>query len=171
MVGSDLARFARHAFFPAARVHVLFPRRALQAITQAVHDAERLHRGEIRVAIEGMLDWPELLRGVTPRQRAVELFSLLRVWDTEHNDGVLIYLLLAEHAVEIVCDRGLTSKVAPAQWQSICQDMEEQLSAGRHLEAVLRGIAGLATLLAEHAPSSGGGKRNELPDSPVVVKR
>ncbi|MDE2255348.1 MAG: TPM domain-containing protein [Betaproteobacteria bacterium] len=171
MVSLDLARFARHAFFPAARVHVLFPRRTMHVITQAVRDAEHLHGGEIRVAIEGALDWPELLRGVTPRQRAVELFSLLRVWDTEHNDGVLIYLLLAEHAVEIVCDRGLTSKVPPEQWQSVCRVMEEQLSAGRHLEAVLLGVAALSTLLAEHAPNLGGAKRNELPDAPVVVKR
>ncbi|MHB1668130.1 TPM domain-containing protein [Thiomonas sp.] len=160
----------RHAFYPTARVHTVFPRSAMKAIAQAIHAAESRHDGEIRVALEGALDWPELWRGITPRARAIELFARLHVWDTADNNGVLIYLLLAERAVEIVADRGIASRVEPAQWQALCRSMEQGLREGRHLDAVLAGVAGVSALLAEHstAPTQ---RRNELSDWPVVVKR
>lgn len=166
-----LQRLFRHAFYPTARVHMLFPRQAMQAIADAIHAAEGRHGGEIRVAIEGALDWPELWRGVTPRQQAIALFSSLRVWDTERNDGVLIYLLLAEHAVEIVADRGIAARVAPHSWQAVCRSMEQPLRQSRHLDAILQGVSDVSKLLAEHAPASSGEPRNELSNWPVVVKR
>ncbi|WP_288127114.1 TPM domain-containing protein [Thiomonas sp.] len=166
-----LQRLFRHALYPTARVHMLFPRQAMQAIANAIHAAEGRHGGEIRVAIEGALDWPELWRGVTPRQQAIALFSSLRVWDTERNDGVLIYLLLAEHAVEIVADRGIAARVAPESWQAVCRGMERHLRQSRHLDAILQGVDDVSKLLAEHAPAREGAQRNELSDWPVVVKR
>jgi len=167
----SIKRLLRHALHPALRVHLLFPRQAMQAIADAIHVAESHHGGEIRVALEGALDWPELRRGVTPRQQAVTLFSELRVWDTEHNDGVLIYLLLAEHAVEIVADRGIASRVPAEQWQAVCHTMENRLRDSRYLDAVLSGVEGLSRLLAEYASTMDPNKRNELNNWPVVVKR
>ncbi len=163
-------RQLRHLFHPPLRVRHAFPHRALKAIAQAVKAAEAQHGGEIRVAIEGALDWPELQRRLTPRQRAVELFSQLRVWDTENNDGVLLYLLLADRAVEIVADRGIARKVGPEQWQAICAHMQPLLRQGRFEDAVMQGVREISALLAQHAgppdPS-----RNDLPDWPVVVRR
>ncbi len=166
----QVKRWFRHLFYPTARVHQLFPRTAMQAIAEAVHAAESQHGGEIRVALESALDWPQLWHGVSPRQRAIELFSLLHVWDTEHNDGVLISLLLAEHAVEIVADRGIAALVPAAQWEALCRTMEQRLRQGQHLDAVLAGVAGVSALLKAHAAAIPANKRNELSNWPVVVK-
>ncbi len=164
-------QWLRHAFYPTVRVHRAFPRSAMKTIAQAIHAAESRHDGEIRVALEGALDWPELWHGITPRARAIELFAHLHVWDTAENNGVLIYLLLAERAVEIVADRGIASRVEPVQWQALCRSMEHGLRQGRHLDAVLAGVAGVSALLAEHGASPPTRRRNELGDWPVVVKR
>ncbi|MGC8508518.1 MAG: TPM domain-containing protein [Thiomonas sp.] len=166
----QLNRLIRHLVFAPWRVRRAFPKATLQAIAQAIHAAEQQHGGEIRFAVEGALDLPELWRGCTARERAIEVFSHLRVWDTEHNDGVLIYLLLAERDVEIVADRGIHQQADALAWEQVCRDMEALLRQGRFEDAALQGIAGVSALLARHAPLHPAGRRNELPDWPVVLR-
>ncbi|OYV36316.1 MAG: hypothetical protein B7Z83_06225 [Thiomonas sp. 20-64-5] len=165
-----LQHLIRHLGFAPWRVRRAFPHATLHAIAQAIHAAEQQHGGEIRFAVEGALDLPELWRGVSARERAIEVFSHLRVWDTEHNDGVLIYLLLAERDVEIVADRGIHQQVDAAAWEQVCRSMEALLRQERFEAAALQGIAGVSALLARHAPSPAAQKRNELPDWPVVLR-
>jgi uncharacterized membrane protein len=157
----DLKRWARHLFFPQK-----FPKHALAGIEQAIKRGEATHRGEIRFAAEDALDGPALLAGQSARERALEVFSQLRVWDTEENNGVLIYLLLADHDIEIVADRGINAQVAPGDWERICRDMEDGLRRGAYEKAVVTGIEKASQLLARHYPPRPG-DRNELPDRPV----
>lgn len=165
-----LKRLIRHIGFAPWRVRRAFPHATLQAIAKAIHAAEQQHGGEIRFAVEGTFDLPELWRGLSPRARAIEVFSHLHVWDTEHNDGVLIYLLLAERDVEIVADRGIHQQVGTGAWEQVCRDMQALLQQGRDEEAVLQGVAGVSALLARYAPRHAGEKRNELSDWPVVLR-
>jgi uncharacterized membrane protein len=157
----DLKRWARHLFFPQR-----FPKAALPAIEAAVRRGEATHRGEIRFAAEDALDGPALLAGQSARERALEVFSQLRVWDTEENNGVLIYLLLADHDIEIVADRGINARVTQDDWERICRDMEQGLRRGEYEKAVVTGIEQASQLLASHYPPRPG-DRNELPDRPV----
>ena len=122
--------------------------------------------GEVRFAAEPALDTSALLAGQTARERAIEVFSLLRLWDTSERNGVLIYLLLADRDIEIVADRGVNAKVASAEWEGICRTMEQGLKAGRNGEAVVAGIQRVSALLAHHFPRRAD-DRNELPDRPV----
>jgi uncharacterized membrane protein len=109
-----------------------------------------------------------LLADRTPRERAVEVFSQYRVWDTANNNGVLIYLLMAEHDVEIIADRGIAAKVSDAEWQAVCQEMETHFRAGRFREGAIAGVEGVAALLARHFPHEGG-DRNEQPNRPILL--
>ena len=165
----QLGRFWRHLIATRWAVRRVFPDAALLAIEAAVHAGERLHDGEVRFAVETELGWQELLRGITPRQRAIEVFSLLRVWDTERNNGVLIYLLFADRDVEIVADRGIDRRVGQGTWEELCRGMEAAFRAGRYADGVEAGIAELNALLETHFPRGEGGTRNELPDRPVVM--
>lgn len=140
----------------------------MRAIEAAIRESERSHEGEIRFVVEGGLDLPELLHGVSPRQRAVELFSRLRVWDTEHNSGVLVYLLLADRQVEIVADRGIHSRVGEKAWHEVCGRMERAFRNGRFKEGTVAGIREIGALLAVHFPPQGANP-NELPDQPVIL--
>jgi uncharacterized membrane protein len=164
----DFARFARHLVTGPRRVRKCFPESALLAIEAAVRDGETRHAGEIRFAVEAALDPFVALRGHLPRERAIEVFSALHVWDTEHNTGVLIYLLLADHDIEIVADRGIAARVAQPEWEAICRAMEAELRAGRYEQGVLTGIRAVSDLLARHFPP---GDRNpdEQPNRPVVL--
>lgn len=164
----DWVRIARHLLMPAWRAGVAFPPAARVRIEQAIGRSERTHAGQIRFAVEASLDLPSLLRNVTARERAIEAFSLLRAWDTEHNNGVLIYLLLADHDVEIVADRGIHARVGAQAWERICHDMEACFRARRFEQGVLAGIAEVGALLAAHFPASGRGD-NELSDAPVLI--
>jgi uncharacterized membrane protein len=157
----DFTRLVRHLFFPRR-----FPKQALPAIQAAVGRSEATHRGEIRFAAEDALDGPALLAGQSARERALEVFSQLRVWDTEENNGVLIYLLLADHDIEIVADRGINAKVAHGDWERICRDMEQALRRGEYEKAVVTGIEEASLLLARHYPPRPG-DRNELPNEAV----
>jgi hypothetical protein len=162
------ARILRHLFFPPWMVRLRFPRRTLDAIERAVHGAESRHRGEIRFAIEASLTLPALLSGMTPRHRAAEVFSLLRVWDTEENNGVLVYLLLADHDVEILVDRGIRARVAQEEWQQICHGMEAAFRRGAFGEGAISGIQAIGEVLARHFPA-GAGEKNELPNRPTLL--
>lgn len=148
-----------------------FPQATLDAIESAVRAAETRHRGEIRFAIENSLPPGEVWRGVRGRERALEAFSTLRVWDTEHNSGVLIYLLLADHDIEIVADRGIAAKVDAAAWERVAEAMEAAFRRGEFERGAIEGVAQVSTLLATHFPAeaSSGENPDELDNRPVVL--
>jgi uncharacterized membrane protein len=162
------ARRLRHLTTGRGAVRRVFPERSLQAIEAAIAAAERTHSGQIRFAVEASLDGAALLAGQGARERAVDVFSLLRVWDTEHNNGVLIYLLLADRDVEIVADRGIHARCGAAAWEEICRGMEAHFRAGRFEQGVLAGIEAVGAHLARHFPGAGR-TGNELPDRPVIL--
>jgi uncharacterized membrane protein len=163
-----IRRIGRHLLEHRWRVRRIFPPTVLAAIEQAIKAGEATHSGQIRFVVEGALDGAPLFRNQSARDRALDIFSQLRIWDTAHNDGVLIYLLLADRNVEIVADRGIDAKVGSADWEKICGDMERDFKAGNFERGVIRGIEAVSQLLAAHFPRHGGG-RNELPDAPVVI--
>ncbi|MCS6947212.1 MAG: TPM domain-containing protein [Steroidobacteraceae bacterium] len=140
----------------------------LRAIEERIGAIEARHAGEIRFVVEAALDWRALWAGISPRERALQVFGLLGVWDTADNNGILIYVLLAEHAVEIVADRGIAAKVIPAEWAAVSRTVEDHYRAGRFLEGSLAAIDGVGTLLQQHFPHRGA-DRNELPDQPVLI--
>src|SRR5450756_2636448 len=164
----DLIRVMRHLSIGRAAVRRVFPLRTLDAIEQAIRSTEARHAGQIRFAVEAALELAPLLAGQTGQQRAIEVFSKLRVWDTEHNNGVLIYLLLADRAVEIVADRGVHAKVGSREWENICRTMETAFKHANYEGGVVSGIQAVTQHLIQHFPASGAG-RNELPDKPVVL--
>jgi len=164
----DAARILRHLLSPSWRARTAFPPATLGAIERAIRASEAAHEGQIRFAVEAALELMPLLRGVSARERALEVFSALRVWDTERNNGVLIYVLLADRDVEILVDRGLNARLPPAELARIAQDMEQAFRAGRFGQGVIAGIEALGTHLAGHFPRGGPGP-NELPDRPVVL--
>jgi len=166
----DWKRLLRHVFARRAQVQAAFPPATLDAIERTIADSESMHGAEIRFAIEAALEPAEVWAGKTPRQRALEVFAALGVWDTEANNGVLIYLLLADRDVEIVADRGYNGKVSAAEWSTVCDAMERELRAGQYEAAALDGVRQAGTLLARHFPPvSGGRDQNELPNRPTVL--
>ncbi|MEO6799903.1 MAG: TPM domain-containing protein [Rhodanobacter sp.] len=146
-----------------------FPASLLDEITAAIAAGERTHMGEVRVAIESRLEPLAVLGGLDAGTRARRVFSQLRVWDTEHNSGVLLYVLLAEHRIEIVADRGIAARVAPAEWTSICERMRGRYASGHWREGSLDGIAAAHALLRKHFPVRGKANPDELPDRPVLL--
>jgi uncharacterized membrane protein len=164
----DLKRIVRHFFTGRANVRRVFAPRALASIEQAIREAEAKHNGQIRFAVEASLELRPLLAGQSARQRAIEVFSSLRLWDTEHNNGVLIYLLLADRDVEIVADRGIHTKLGQETWEAICREMEAAFRDGRFEAGVLGGIHAVGEHLSRHFPARSG-KPNELPDTPVML--
>jgi len=124
--------------------------------------------GQLRFSVEAALDIAPLLAGQSARERAVEVFSELRIWDTESNNGVLIYLLLADRDVEIVADRGVHARVGQQAWEAICLEMEAAFRDGKVEEGVGAGIRSVGRHLAQHYPRAGE-RANELPDQPVLM--
>jgi uncharacterized membrane protein len=161
-------RLLRHLSTDRRALRRAFPRIAMRAIEKAIGEEERRHSGQLRFAVEASLPFRELLRGVRSRERAVECFGRLRVWDTEHNSGVLIYLLLADRRVEIVADRGIHGKVGSTAWEAICGEMQQEFARGQFERGVVLGVRAISDLLAAHFPPSSD-SRNELPDRPVVL--
>lgn len=145
-----------------------FPGHVLQAIEKAITTVEARHAGEIRFVVESSLDVGALWAGRTPRERAVELFSSLGIWDTANNNGVLIYVLVAERDVEIIADRGIAAAVDPAEWETLCRIMERHFREGRFREGALAGIEGVGELLARYFPNAAG-DRNEQPNRPILM--
>jgi len=161
-------RHLSHLFALPGTVARAFPGDSLSLIEKTIAESEKHHSGQIRFAVEAALHPAQLWRGVTGRSRAIEVFSELGVWDTERNNGVLIYLLLAERDVEIVADRGFNAKVPREEWERVCREMEAALGQGRHADAILAGIEAVAHIVARHFPPRHGG-RNELPDKPALL--
>ena len=164
----NLRRVVRHLSTGQATVRRAFPSRALDAIEGAIREAEARHDGQIRFAVEAALELAPLFAGQAARQRAIDVFSRLRVWDTEHNNGVLIYLLLADRDVEIVADRGIHVKLGKDVWEAICREMEAAFRKGDFESGVVAGIHVVGEHLSRHFPARSG-KSNEMPDSPVVM--
>jgi uncharacterized membrane protein len=164
----DIMRIVRHLSASHAAMRRIFPRAALENIERTIAEVERTHAGQIRFVVEDALDLRPLLAGQTARERAIEVFSRLRVWDTEHNNGVLIYLLLADRDVEIVADRGVHAKLGQAVWEEVCQEMEGTFRQGRFEEGAIAGIRRVGAHLARHYPQVGA-KTNEMPDRPILM--
>ena len=164
----QVARTLRHFFSTRWGTRQRFTPAVLRRIEAAIAELERRHAGEIRFAIETAFDLPELWDGVTPRARAVNVFGQLGVWDTAGNNGVLIYVLMADRVVEIVADRAIAARVAQADWDAVCRTMEGHYLAGRFAEGSEAGIAGVGALLERHFPGQGG-DANEQPDRPVLL--
>jgi uncharacterized membrane protein len=165
-------RLIRHTIATHWRTRMLFPSATLDAIEQAITRAELTHAGEIRFAIETALAPIHVLQGMAPRVRALEVFAHLRVWDTELNNGVLVYVQVADRDVEIVADRGFSGRVSPAEWEAVCRLMEEHYRAGRFQAGSIAGVDAIAGLLARHFPQGPGApaaSRNQLPDRPTLL--
>ena len=164
----NIKRIIKHLSVGHGTVRQAFPRAALNKIRHTIAEVEQTHAGQIRFAVEASLDIKPLLAGLSARERAIEVFSRLRVWDTEHNNGVLIYLLLADRDVEIVADRGVHAKLGQATWEAVCQEMEAAFRQGKFEEGVIAGIRSVGAHLTRHYPHAGA-KTNELPDQPVLM--
>lgn len=163
-----LSRLMRHLLTPAWQAQRKLSTAALDRIEKAIRDAESRHAGQIRFAVEHALEPGAVWRGESAGERALQVFSLLRVWDTEHNNGVLIYLLLADRDVEIVADRGIHARVGPQGWEEICREMETAFRTGEFEAGVIAGIGRVSRHLETHF-ARGGEADNELPDRPVVL--
>lgn len=163
----DVLRILRHLATTRRAVRRAFSPSALAAIEQAIQASEMSHGGQIRFVVEGSLDGSPLWRGQSARDRALDLFAQLHIWDTEHNCGVLIYVLLADRAVEIVADRGIHARCGSHLWSHICRSMESQFASGRFEDGATNGIAAVSHLLTRHFPRRPG-DRNELPDRPIL---
>jgi uncharacterized membrane protein len=160
-----LARLLKHRWLDETDARRALPPAALARLEDRVRASERRHSGEIRLCVEAGLPLSYLWRDLTARQRAVTMFGKLRVWDTEHNNGVLIYLLLAEHAIEIVADRGVARVVPQAHWHGIVGGMRDAFRAGRFEDGLAQAIAAVDAVLVQHFPlAEGEHNPNELPD-------
>jgi len=164
----SLARTIKHLCMPSWLARRPFAAGAMDRVEAAVRQSESRHGAELRVALEAGLHPAALLRGLTPRARALEVFSELRVWDTEHNSGVLLYLQLVDRAIEIVADRGIGARVPPQQWQDICRRMEAAFSQGRFEQGLLAAIDEITALLTLHFPPRRG-RPDELEDRPAML--
>ena len=164
----NITRIAKHLLMTHWQVNQAFPRQTLIAIEHAIKASEATHRGEIRFAVEGALHPTPLFKGQSARERALEVFSQLRVWDTEHNNGVLIYLLLADRDVEIVADRGIHVRVGSKEWETICRTMERDFRQANYEGGVVSGIQAITQHLIKHFPA-GGDDPNELSNKSVLL--
>ncbi len=163
-----IIRFIKHTFSHPWQAKRHFSATALHNIEQAISTSEKTHAGEIRFIVETGLHPLEILHKKTPKKRAIEFFGRLNIWDTEHNNGVLIYLLLADRDVEIVADRGIDKLVGHAGWEKICHDMESHLRAGEFEAGVLQGIAEISAHLEKHFPLTEKNK-NEISNKPLII--
>ena len=157
-------RVVKHLLTPHWLALRAFPKASLREIERAIKASEKQHDGELRFVVEASLPWPF----PNPRDRAQALFSQLRVWDTAHNSGVLIYVQLVDRRIEIVADRGIAGRVEQSEWHAICRDMQSAFSRNEFVQGSLEGIQKITVLLARHFPPRGRNP-NELPDKPVVI--
>lgn len=164
----DIKRIVRHLSASHAAMRRMFPRAALHNIERTIAEVEQTHAGQIRFVVEDALDLGPLLAGQSARERAIEVFSRLRVWDTEQNNGVLIYLLLADRDVEIIADRGVHARLGQPVWEGVCREMEAAFRQGRFEDGAIAGIRSVGRLLAQHYPHTGD-KTNELSDCPILM--
>ena len=165
----SLGRALRHLFATHWSTGRRFTPHVLSNIEKTISQVESQHAGEIRFVVETALHPAELWHGLTPRQRALQVFAHLGIWDTEHNNGVLIYVLRADRAVEILADRGLAAQVAPGEWDEICREMERHYRAGDFGRGSVAGVLQVGRLLERHFPGVRGTGGDELPNQPVLL--
>ena len=165
-----LTRLLRHATKTPRSVDRAFPPEVMRRIQDAIAESEKTHSGEIRFAVEATLPWSYLRRDATARERAQMVFAKLRVWDTEDNNGVLIYVELADHRIEIVADRGIARHVPDARWQEVSTMMREGFKAGEFEAGSIAAIRAVSAMLAERFRLPDGARNpNQLPDAPTVL--
>ena len=165
-----ISRWLRHGLTTPLAVRRAFPPDAMARIERAIAAAEQGHSGEIRFAVEASLPWSYLRRDAAARERALMVFAKLRVWDTENNNGVLVYVELADRSIEIVADRGIAAFVTPAQWQAISAEMREPFRAGQYEAGTVAAIDAVAALLRAHFPLADGARNpNELTNRPALL--
>lgn len=166
-----LKRLLRHAWFDQRSVQAMLDAPAQARLAAHIVASEARHRGELRVCLEAGLSPSAIWRGTTPRERAIELFGRLGVWDTEHNNGVLIYLLVADRRIEILADRGLIHQVPTGTWQAAVEHLGQQVQSGQLEQGLHQAIEHVGQLLQQHypLPAGTGLKPNELPDAVVVI--
>lgn len=167
---SRSARLLAHLLHTPLSTRRAFPASVQQAIHQAIAAGEQTHRGEIRFVVEG--DWPlgDVWSGKSVRDRALEIFGLAQVWDTAENTGLLVYVLLCEHRVEILADRGLHGAAPEGSWERLCREMANAFRDGKFESGSLTAIDRINSLLQQHFPAGPGGNPNELPDVPIVLR-
>ena len=165
----DLRRFWRHVLMSPTRERLAFPRATLDRIQQAIAECEAAHRGQVMLVVEAELTSAQLWHELGSRERARQVFALQGAWNTEENNGVLIYLLLADRRVEIVADRGIDAQVSSAEWEDVCRMMEGHFRAGRYEQGAIEGVRAVAGLLERHFPAQRSSGRNELPDRPILI--
>ena len=169
-VGGRWARLWQHLLVTDWQARRAFPPAALDRLQAAIAAGEDLHDAQVCFVVEADLDLAAVWRGVTPRERAIELFAQYRVWDTADNNGVLVYLQLADRAVEIVADRGCAARIAESEWSAVARGIRDACGHGRYVAGALAGLEVVCILLARHFPRrSAAARRNELPDRPVVL--
>jgi len=166
----SLKRAWRHLGTGPGVARKAFPDEARHQLQVAVHKGEQHHRGEVRVVIEASLPLSLAWRGTSPRDRARALFGALEVWNTEDHSGVLLYINLADHAVELLADRGIDARVSQQAWRQLCDQLTQGLAHDLSVKPVLGAIAQIHALLTEHFPADGGGRNpNELDDRPIIL--
>jgi uncharacterized membrane protein len=165
----ELKRFWRHVLMSPPTARRAFPERTMEAIGREVTTGEKSHRGEVRFVVEAELTTAQLWADLRPRERAMDLFAQLRVWNTEDNTGILIYVLLADRKVEVVADRGIARKVDQAEWDAICAAMGAAYRKGDFEGGSIAGVKSANALLERHFPAGNGENPNELPDKPLLI--
>jgi len=168
VVAMFLSRFFKHILMTRHATRRYFNRDALMHIESAIAQSEKKHSGQIQFIVEAALSTRALMNGQSARARALEIFSFFRIWDTEHNNGVLIYLLLADHKIEIIADRGIVKQVGDDYWEQVCHAMEKSIRLGAFEKGVLDGISMIDQALQRHFPATYSGK-NELQDRPILI--
>jgi len=162
-----IRRFLKHLATTRRAAQRAFPAAVLDRIERTIREVESRHDGEIRFVVEAALDMGPLWLQQSPRERALEVFASQRVWDTPDNNGILLYVLMADHAVEIVCDRGIHARADAGTWAAVCRGIQDAFGQGRYEQGAVDGIAALGATLARHYP--GAARSNELPDSPQLI--
>lgn len=165
---NKFSRLLRHLFTTTAAARRVFPDAALQAIEAAIVEGEKKHRAEVLVIVEPGLPMQAVLSGMTARDRARELFALHAIWDTEENSGVLVYINLADHQVELVADRGVGRIIPQDEWNRICREMTGGFARGNFLDSTLKALQQLNALLTRHYPDDGS-TPNQLGNRPVML--
>ncbi|SDX58082.1 TLP18.3, Psb32 and MOLO-1 founding protein of phosphatase [Collimonas sp. OK242] len=167
-MGKTLQRIWRHLLTTRRGAQRAFTAATLKAIQQKIAEGEVTHRAEVKMIVEGSLSLPAVLNGVTSRNRAHELFAHYRIWDTEENVGVLLYVNLADHKVEIIVDRAIGRATKPAEWQAVCKTMTREFANGAFHDSTLAALEQMNALLTQHFPDQGR-EKNELSDKPLVL--
>lgn len=165
---NTLTRLFRHLRTTTAAGRRAFPDTTLKAIEEAITHGETRHRAEVRIVVEPSLPMQAVLSGMSPRERARELFAQYHVWDTEENCGVLVYVNLADHQVEIVADRGVGRVVSAGDWEAICRTMTKGFARGEYQKSVIAALEELNALLQKHYPDDGS-VHNQLSNKPVML--